>query len=836
MSVPRLAMALRYVTWLDRHRRVVLALSAAVLVASAWLIATRLPVKADLSHLLPESARSVRDLRTLERRLAVQDAVLVVVKTRDPVARAAVAEELAAAARALPPALVGEVQVDDADTRTFLRAHAHLFVPLDQLAAARVALQAAIDRAKRDANPLFVDLDDEDEAAAAATEGSRQLDELLGRRREALAGLERSGMVSPDGTLQIVVVRAAFARTDAAASTRLIDALDGARRRILARPEASGVEIGFTSGAASTVAEHRGLVRGMVWSSLITALLVALALWWFLRSLRLVVVLGATLLVGTLASFGAAAFTVGHLNAATAFLGAIIAGNGVNSGILLLGRYLDRRRDAAALDAMAEAVATRLVPTLVASLGAAIAYGGLAATSFRGFSDFAVIGGLGMMLCWIATLTLLPVLVLWRAAGVVPVRRSGRFGEAVIRALRIRRPARVCAAAAVVAVIGGVVSWRFVARDPFEYDSNRLRSNGAEAREVARWRHETDRAFGRGFGGAGQVFVAVDEPAEVAQAVAALHALDEGVAPAARVVGPIRSILDVMPADQDARIAELRAVTALLDEAADGELEPGLAAALTELRPPADLAAITVADLPASITARLRERDGRVGLVIGVRPALELHDWDGRELIRFSDRLREVVLADGRAPVVSGGALVYADMLATIRRDAPVVLAWVGGLLLVMVGVLVGLDRRALAVVLATALGAVVMVAACAMLGLRVTFLDFVALPITLGLGVDYTINLVHDRHATSGPAAAEAALRGSGAAVFVCSLTTIIGYGSLLASDNQAIRAFGTASLVGEVCCLVTAMIVAPAVLALGRRRAAPVASSSASFRAVAI
>ena len=108
--VARLAHALRYVTWLDRHRRLVLAVAGAVLVASAWLIATRLPVKADLSHLLPESARSVRDLRTLERRLAVQDAVLVVVKAQDPAARAATAEALAAAARALPPALVGEVQ------------------------------------------------------------------------------------------------------------------------------------------------------------------------------------------------------------------------------------------------------------------------------------------------------------------------------------------------------------------------------------------------------------------------------------------------------------------------------------------------------------------------------------------------------------------------------------------------------------------------------------------------------------------------------------------------------------------------------------------------------
>ena len=834
MSVPGFALAARYVSWLDRHRRAVLLAAAAILAASAWLVATRLPVKADLSHLLPASARSVRDLRTLEQRLVVQDAVLVVVTSSDPKARAAAAETLAAAARALPPELVGEVEVDDADTRGFLRAHAHLFVPLEQLEAARTALQAAIDRAKRDANPLFVDLDDEASATEDAA-GKQQLDELLAQRQGALAGLDRSGMISADGTLQVVVVRAAFPRTDAARSEQLIAALQRARRDAIATL-GSSVEIGFCSGAATTVAEHRGLVRGMMLSSLITALLVVFALWWFLRSLRLVLALGATLMIGTLASFGAAAFTVGHLNAATAFLGAIIAGNGVNAGILLLGGYVDRRRSAPAPAAMAAAIATRLTPTLVASLGAAIAYGGLAATSFRGFADFAVIGGVGMVLCWIATFTVLPVLVLVRAADVVPAARSGRVGEAVIRALRIRRPLMVVTAATALAALGGVIAWRFVARDPFEYDSHHLQSNGAEAREVARWREATNQAFGRGFGGAGQVFVAVDAPAEVAPAVAALHAVDDGVAPAARVIGPIRSILDVMPVDQDARLAVLRDLSAMLDDAPIDDLEPDLAKAIAELRPPADLAAITPASLPPTIAQRLRERDGRLGLVIGVRPGPDLDDWDGRELIRFSERLRTVRLADGRAPVISGGALIYADMLATIRRDAPVVLAWVGGLLLLMVGVLVGLDRRALAVVTATVLGAVAMVAACAVLGLRVTFLDFVALPITLGLGVDYTINLVHDRRVAAGPGAAEAVLRSNGSAVLVCSLTTIIGYGSLLVSDNQAIRAFGTASLVGEVCCLVTAMIVAPAVLGLGRRRARRSPSASAPFRAIAI
>ena len=54
---------------------------------------------------------------------------------------------------------------------------------------------------------------------------------------------------------------------------------------------------------------------------------------------------------------------------------------------------------------------------------------------------------------------------------------------------------------------------------------------------------------------------------------------------------------------------------------------------------------------------------------------------------------------------------------------------------------------------------------------------------------------------------------------MFVCSLTTIIGYGSLLVSENLAIRGFGAASLIGEVTCLLTALVLVPALLAPGRQ-----------------
>jgi predicted RND superfamily exporter protein len=136
-----------------------------------------------------------------------------------------------------------------------------------------------------------------------------------------------------------------------------------------------------------------------------------------------------------------------------------------------------------------------------------------------------------------------------------------------------------------------------------------------------------------------------------------------------------------------------------------------------------------------------------------------------------------------------------------------------------MVVLLVGRNRRAGAVLLATVSGSLLMTAVCALLQLKVNFLDFVALPITLGLGVDYAINVAHrhDHEAVPDPLTT---LRTSGSAVFVCSLTTIIGYGSLLVSDNLAIRGFGTASLIGELTCLLTALVLVPAVLAVGRAR----------------
>ena len=795
--------SVRYVAWLARNTRAIVLVSIAAVIASALLARFRLPLEADLSHLLPADAPSVRDAEALAARMPAKDTMVALVVAPTPEVRAVVAGQLATALRGIDGDLVDSVESDDAELRAYIRANRHLLAPMSELVAARDALATHIAEAKAKANPLFVDLDDEPAAVATSA-----IDELREKQRAAEAKLAKSAFVSADALVQVMVIRTAFRATDIDRDKRLMQPLTA----LAAHLERSypGVRIGFAGGAPGTLVEQAALTRGIAISSAVTLVLVALVLLVYLRSLRMLAMLTANIVIATVVAFGFAALTVGHLNAATAFLGAIIAGNGVNYGILLVARFLEERAHAPAPSALAAAIAGTLRPTLVASLGAAIAYAALGATRFRGFADFAWIGGIGMLVCWVASFTLLPALVL-RFARQDARQPSAWFGRMVVRVFGFRRPVVACAIAGLVTIGAGALTYRYASDDPFEYDMTQLRSQAEDAQEIHEWLALSDATFGRGLAGiAGQTFVAVERTSDVPLAVAELRAI--GLAEP--IVGAISSIADVIPPDQTAKLALLAELRAQIDDAAT-VLDGDARAELLALRPADDLRALVAADLPAALRAKLVERDGSIGRVIAVKPGASFDERDGRDLIAFANAVRGVRV-NGEAVATAGASVLFADVLVQIRRDGPLVtvIAIVG--LVVMVLLVVGRSRRAVAVLAATAAGTLAMIAACALAGLKINFLDFVALPITLGLGVDYAINLA-DRASASDP---RTALRSTGGSVLVCSITTMIGYASLLVSDNLAIRGFGLASLLGEITCVVAAFVIVPALIALPIRQ----------------
>ena len=89
-------------------------------------------------------------------------------------------------------------------------------------------------------------------------------------------------------------------------------------------------------------------------------------------------------------------------------------------------------------------------------------------------------------------------------------------------------------------------------------------------------------------------------------------------------------------------------------------------------------------------------------------------------------------------------------------------------------------------------------VGGAAWINTRLNFLNFVAIPLIFGICVEYAINLYERMRAHGGDVAA--GVRSAGGPVFLCSLTTILGYGALLVADNRALQSFGRYAIAGEV------------------------------------
>jgi predicted RND superfamily exporter protein len=241
---------------------------------------------------------------------------------------------------------------------------------------------------------------------------------------------------------------------------------------------------------------------------------------------------------------------------------------------------------------------------------------------------------------------------------------------------------------------------------------------------------------------------------------------------------------------------------------------------LRELSPPSDLGALADQDVPAELAWPFTERDGERGRIVLANTGLAVDSWRVSSLVSFARSVRDMDLGPG--VVVGGSAFVFSDMLEAMRRDGPrATLAAIVGSALVILALFRG-SRYARVTLLCAVLGSSGLLSAAWALGIKVNFLDFVALPITIGIGVDYAVNIAARAREIGGPRPGRAALLGTGPVVVLCSYTTIVGYASLLFSQNRGIHSFGLSAMIGELTCLAAATLLAPALLDgwLERRR----------------
>ena len=683
-----------------------LAALALALPSTVALVRLYASLTSEIEELLPRNAASVSAVEELRQRLPGLSTLGVVVATSDPSElRAAerLIDDLAARVRRYPPSLVRAVKIgaEAAAERRFLADHLPLFVDVADLVEirTRVEAQRSWDMRKR----LGVAFDDEEKPPPL------DFSDIEAKYQARFPGVRLPTAGAATATTATATTTAPASAPAAPARTRYTDERTGATMmliegtesslgahhagRLLARVKddlralggpthyAPGLRVGFAGNIAVSVEELSALSADLGKSSIVVVLAVLLVILLYFRWWAALPLLFLPLAVATVISFGLVTlppFGVDRLNSSTGFLGSIVVGNGINFGVIWLARYVAARRRALPLEAaLAEATWGALPGTLVAAVAAATAYASLTITDFRGFRQFGMIGAVGMLACWVATYLLAPSLCAAvervTGRGPPPLLREDAPGRQITARLLgavFHRPRAVVAVAAVLTLVAfGQIA--MLNSTHLESDFSKLRRSDTWTSGEGYWGRFMDRIIG---GNLSPTVILTDSAAE-ASAVAARLREEMTRPPLAALVANVRSFDDAVPPDQPAKIAEVARLRRQLTPAVRASLPPERLAEIDRLLGTDGLQPIELADLPPSLTARMRESDGTLGRVVLVYPRLTKRLWQPAQLEGFIAKLRDIaataVPPGARPGRVAGTLPVSADITASLQRDAP---------------------------------------------------------------------------------------------------------------------------------------------------------------------
>jgi uncharacterized protein len=811
-----------FVAWTVRHGQLLWIVALLLAIPATWrTVSLYRHLKSDLEELLPRESPSVRALDEMRARLPGMQYLGVVVDTGKPENLAAgerFLDDLAARIRNYPPDIVRDVRVGRDVERRFVEKHAPLYVDTADLAEILRRIEARRDyEVEKESGTLL----DEDEAPPSLdlSDIEKKYDARLPDKKG-----ENGRFSDASEHLTLLFVEAGEFTTGADKARALLDRVK-ADAKALGGPGAyaSGMRMGYSSDVAISVEELDALEADLSVSSIVVVALEIAVIVFYFRWWRAIAVLFPPLLLATVYAFGLASLppaNVTDLNSNTAFLGSIIVGNGINVGIVLLARYREARRMGLPVDdALAIGVWGSRLGTLAAALAAAVSYASLILTEFRGFRQFGFIGGTGLVMSWVTAFVLMPPLLKWLDRDDPAVLRANAKREGLgimgrVVAVVERFPVPIVAVALGMTVVSAVAVSRFDVSTRLEHDFSKLRRADTWQTGDGYWGKRVDNLLGRYLTPTVVMTDSTDAASDAARSIR--DQVDHGSL--ATMVASVRGVGDVLPSDQEAKIAlagrirealtpKIRSLVA--SPARDGTA--GKRKKIDDLLGDEDLKPVTLADLPRSFLTGLRERDGSVGKTVLVYPRPSDQLWVAQKMHDFVSKLRAT---GGR---VAGSIPLSDDIIASISRDAPIAsVASFAGVVLIVLFVL-RVRREVFYVVGSLVVGVLWLAGATMLLGVKLNFCNFVAFPITFGIGVDYSVNVM-TRYEQDGRSDITGAVRSTGAAVGLCSMTTIIGYSSLLLAKNRALYLFGLTAVLGEVACLTTAVVALPAVLVAAR------------------
>jgi hypothetical protein len=619
------------------------------------------------------------------------------------------------------------------------------------------------------------------------------------------------------------------------------------------RAEFPGLDAGLTGRPVLSADEIATSDRDMTRATLLAIVLVGIFFMIFFGSISRPVLAMFSLIMGISWTFGVVALLYGTLNLLSIVFTLILIGASIEYAIHLVARYQEELSQTGDIEtSMSRALVTSGRADLTSAFTTAAAFLTIIWSDFTALSELGIIAASGIILCLTAMLVVLPAMITLRDRKRAPMDLKKVRPFAIPGLAFIYRKPWVLAVASLVVT---AIFVPFISRTGFDNNLLNLQAKGLES---VKYEHLIIDKSSETTWFARAIADSIEESEEKTKLFAALptvrrvddierilpknqqekQAIVSQIAPAFKnltfaepsgevdrkaLVSELEKIADALgrlendafSAGRTDAVKELEkfgarvreAITAMEGAAPEmlsrlGEfqrafledLQKNLGILSTGMNPDK----IVVTDLPEDLVARFKSPKGRYALFIYPKDNI----WDPDALSKFVADIRKVDEESLGTPIEVHESSRL--MRATFVRSA--VLAFI------IICLLVWMDFRSFrCVLLAVAplvVGLLWLFGAMGLFGIPFNMANFFAIPILIGIGVDFGVHLVHRLKRER---SLSAMTTSTGKGVILTAVTNAVGFGAMMMAAHQGISSLGQIMAVGAVCCLAAALVALP-------------------------
>ena len=499
-------------------------------------------------------------------------------------------------------------------------------------------------------------------------------------------------------------------------------------------------------------------------------------------------------------TMGYITLAVGHLNILSVAFGAMLVGLGTDFTVHYLGRYLDLRRDGGEVIESLCRSARLVGPGVVTGgLTTSAAFYAASFAEFTGVAELGIIVGGGILCCLLTTFTVFPAMIVLMTP-TAPDKKAPSYNLYDIRpALQpfFRFPKMTL----FLFTLGFLYLLLGIPKVWYDYNLLNLQPEGLESVQLERRLLEMDADKG-----GKNVWFALSIADTKEELLERKKQFEQKY--------PDLLVVTLFPDDDPERMNIIQSLADMLRMIPDPM--PGMPfdermqqlqilKAMAVPQPPT--VEETLEDLPKPLVARFVGRNGKHLMRIYTTAYI----WDMDEMEKFVAAVRDI------DPDATGSPLQTYESSIQMREG------FIAAAFYALVAVLVftWIDFRSLtasfAALLPMFLGVAMMFGILGWLDLPLNPANMIVLPLVIGISIDYGIHLIHDfrNRTTQGYIVSSS----TATSILITSLTSAVGFGSMMIASHQGLQSLGRVLVIGMTCCLITSVVVLPAVLSLCTR-----------------